>query len=372
MLIAQLQHLYDSMIAALLRWDPRLKYALVYDRSMIPTWGNPERAEHAWNEETGRWEKTGHRLPATDPDAASWVKGDDAGFGYGLSKLIFCRRPIPLGLSLKAPNGNDERLIATRMLIEAHSKFGPLLAIEENELAVFIADAGLPSKDFYATLRAAGYEPVTPYNWETKEEEVLRDVKLVTRKGDHDLELDVRRDGTPLCPRKDWDTEKFKDGRRPLRPLPSDITAKAQRWRCPLNAVGECANPCPLQPYYKDELNSNVLYPRVKKFVGNLDKEDGFRYVLFPRIGEEARQLISYRSRVEHDFSYTKGRGCFGGDGEARLPIREEKRLKLRLLCTLIPLVALAMLNLGIPMPADLLDDWFSEIEGPPAGGEAA
>jgi hypothetical protein len=378
LLISQLQHLYDSMIAALLRWDPLLKYALIYDGSMISTWGNSERAEYELDEQTGRWKKTGRMVPATDPDAARWSRrkkrsdgtaeeAGDGGFGYRLSALVFCRRPIPLSAALHAPKpGNGERLVGMRMLTEAREKFGPLLELKQGELAVFIADSGLPSKEVHAALRSRGYEPVMPYNFETKEELILENTRLVTRKGNAYLELDVRRDGAPLCPRRDWDKAEYESGRRPLDTLPSDLTARAQRWRCPMNAVGECPSPCLLEPHFTNDLKLNVVYPRVKKFIGKGDLEDGYRYVLFPRIGAEAKTLLSYRGRVENDFSVMKGRGCFGGDGEARLPIRRLKRLELRLLCALIPLVALAMIELGVPMPAELLDDWFGEDENPP------
>ncbi len=332
-LIKQLQHLYDSMIAALLRWDPSLKYGLIYDGSMIPTWGNPERAEYARDEQTGRWKKTGRILPATDPDAWNWSRkkkrrgdGDtgsgDGGFGYRLSALPFCKHPVPLSVSLGAPRpGNGERLVALRMLNEARAKFGPLLALDKGELAVFIADAGLASKESYSELRALGYEPVMPYNFETKEDLILPDTKLITRKDGKPLALDVRRDGTPLCPHTDWPKTDHEGGRRPLEPLPSDLTARAQRWRCPMKAVGECPNPCALEPQYTDEsLRSRTEYPRVKKLIAKGDQTDGYRYVLFPRISAEARTLMSFRGRVEHDFSYIKGRGCFGGDGEDTSP----------------------------------------------------
>jgi hypothetical protein len=42
------------------------------------------------------------------------------------------------------------------------------------------------------------------------------------------------------------------------------------------------------------------------------------------------------------------------------------------LLCTFIPLVALAMLRLGVPMPAELLDDWFSDGQELPPSDELA
>lgn len=131
-----------------------------------------------------------------------------------------------------------------------------------------------------------------------------------------------------------------------------------------MNAVGECLRPCGLEPHHKDpSLPVNTIYPRVKKNIEGLSLDDGFRYVLFPRIGAEARTLSSFRGRIEHDFGYIKGRGCFGGGGEARLPVRGQKRLKLRLLCTLIPLVALALEQLEVPMPAELLDDWFGDLD---------
>ena len=133
-----------------------------------------------------------------------------------------------------------------------------------------------------------------------------------------------------------------------------------------MRAVGECARPCSLQPYYKDtDLRRETLYPRVKKFVRDVSADDGFHYPLFPRIGAEAAMLGSYRGLVERDFSYIKNRGCFGGEGEARLPIRGQKRLQLRLLTTLIPLVVLALIELNVPMPAELLDDWFGEVDEP-------
>jgi hypothetical protein len=186
----------------------------------------------------------------------------------------------------------------------------------------------------------------------------------VTRAGSGELELDVRWDGTVLCPRTDWDRRRFPGGRRPLTSLPPDLTARAQRWRCPMKAVGECARPCSLEPHYKDpDLRLQTVYPRVKKFVRDVSTDDCFRFPLFPRIGAEAEVLSSHRGRVEHDFSYIKGRGCFGGEGEARLPIRGQKRLQLRLLTTLVPLVVLALIELGVPMPAELLDDWFGDSE---------
>lgn len=382
-LIEQLQHLYDSLVAALLRSDPLLKYALIYDGSMVETWGNPERPEHEFDEETGKWRKTGRMLQATDTDAARWARRIHSssrvsssaakkakevlsfGFGYRLSALIFSRLAIPLAVWLDPPSkGNGERLVAIRMLREAREKFGPLLEIAEDELAVFLADAGLAAGHFFATLRQLGYEPIVPYK-RTVKENILKDKKVITRKGNSFLELDVRWDGTVLCPRTDWDPKKFSGGRRPLEPLPSDLTARAQRWRCPMKAVGECSSPCLLEPQYKDSLKLNTIYPRVKKFIRKLSESDGFHFVLFPRIGAEAQTLSAYRGLVERDFSYIKGRGCFGGEGQARLPIRGQQRLKLRLLCTLIPLVVLALIELGVEMPAELLDDWFAEIEPP-------
>jgi hypothetical protein len=120
-----------------------------------------------------------------------------------------------------------------------------------------------------------------------------------------------------------------------------------------------------LEPYYKNsDFKSETIYPRVKKFVREEAVEDGFHFPLFPRIGAEAEILRSYRGRVEHDFSYIKGRGCFGGEGEGRLPIRGQKRLQLRLLATLIPLVVLALIELGVEMPAELLDEWFDGSDG--------
>jgi hypothetical protein len=233
------------------------------------------------------------------------------------------------------------------MLRDAQAKFGALLEVRPDELAVFIADTGLGSKEFNAALRSANYEPVIPTK-RTERDNILKDVKFVTRAGKRQLQLDVRWDGTVLCPRTDWDKNDFPGGRRPLTSLPSDLTDRAQRWRCPMRAVGECARPCALEPHYKDpEMRVHTLFPRVKKFVRDQSLDDGFHYPLFPLIGAEHERLFSYRGRVEHDFSYIKGRGCFGGEGEARLPIRGQKRLQLRLLATLIPLVALAPHRIG-------------------------
>lgn len=377
---------YREMVRLFIRADPDLKYGLVLDAEDIHGYSNPSRPVMKHDPDSGRLVATKERKAATDPTAHYFVKREHrasrrphppaaklasskikpesmrgetvrGGFGHRLSLLCFIKKPLFPIFDLYAPKGEGmgEMPVGRRLLEQLYRDF-PELAIPEGEFGIFVGDSIHDAKSFHSFLRTHRLEGVIPVQTDPKRR--LKGSPIIRTR---DVNLTYRGDYTPLC---SYEVEVESHGKKatkeinlPLRVLPSELGKyPAQVFSCPMSRPGECPSPCALE--VRRDARGRVDYPPVKLRVGKLTDGELIRQrPLFPRRGDQHKQLFAYRSSVERAFSLLRTY-CFGCEGEARLPIRGVENLQLRLTVIALVIGALAMLDDGFELDASIASCW--------------
>ena len=342
-LIPSLTDLHRELVRPVIVAHPEVRHGLVIDRTLFPTWGNPERGIYRRNRETGKRERVGTR-PATDPDAHLYPRLEHKvkehtrfQYGFALDAICLLSKPLIAAWSITAPRQN-ERAFVDPLLDELYAVY-PELKLRPDELGVFLADAGYDGAPFFRSARRRHLIPVVPVKESLAEAVLKGEDKTIVRRG---VELNLRGDYTPVCSQD-----------LPLRVWTSDLSQRSQRFGCPLR-YGECPKPCGLQP--KRNGDGHVVYTPIRISTSRLDGDHARQHPLFPRAGEQHEELFAKRVGVERMWSLMKGKGMFGGEDEGRLPIRGLENMQLRFICTMIVLTGLALINAGLE-PADDLEE---------------
>lgn len=83
-----------------------------------------------------------------------------------------------------------------------------------------------------------------------------------------------------------------------------------------------------------------------------------YRHPTFPWGGAQYEKLFNFRTVIERGHSLMRTVGRFGGDAEARVPIRGLDNLRFRPALVIITLNLLAIVNARLELPAHLGSDW--------------
>lgn len=356
-LLVATRRFHFAMVRHFVLNNPGVARGLVGDGMGIRGYSNPERGVYKRDRNTGRFVEVGRR-PATDPEAHFWKKGKDdpsaatgsglyshkkGGFGFRVDQVCFVAKPLYAAYELnKVDEGNTEPPCMMRLLDELFHHVPELLP-PEGEIAVFIADAGYSSKEMHGFLHAKHLEPIIPAAGPDK----IMKADTSPTMASHGETLRFRQDYTPVCSRD-----------IPLKVLPSTIGGyPAQRFRCPMKLPGECPNECSLAPKHDDA--GKICFPTVTQRTSGLKTdEQRYQHPLFPRLGDQFAKLFAMRTVIERGNSLIRNIVRFGGEGEARVPIRGLDNQRLRLGVGIITLNLMAILNDGLDLPAHVGSHW--------------
>lgn len=373
-LLVALRIFYRELIRLFIRANPDVRHGYIIDAKPIDGYSNPPHRKMRKDLETGRLVPTDEIVPATDPDAWYMVKqehrasrrpkpgtetkgeskgkgkGDEKGrssgsrynWGYQLSVICFIKKRLFPIFDLHAAKKEDatgELPVGRRMMSQLFDDY-PELELGPDEYGVFVADSAYDDQKVFRLARDKRLVPIIPVRDDSTKE--LKGSRIVES---HEVELRFRTDYTPLC------------AQGPLNVLPSELGKyPAQIFCCPMKRPNECETPCALEVFV--DQNGYRQYPQVKFRVGSLsDPAELRQHPLFPRRGEQHRELFRFRSLIEGVFSHLQNYR-YGCEGDARLKIRRLTNMTFRLYIVAITLAALAMIDDGMELDASAATHW--------------